>query len=168
MKIEIFKDIQGYPNYQISNLGRVKSLMYEKERILKPGLIGKKTRQYYAVVLHKPNKSKTTTIHRVVGLHFVNNPENKPQLNHIDNDPLNNHWTNLEWCTNRENATHGYNLKKTSSKYPGVHWHKHRNKWLASIQINGKNKHLGCFTNELEAAKAYQNALKKATNGEGR
>lgn len=168
---EVWKDIKGYEGlYQISNLGRVKSLERRvrnsetgfrivRERFLKPALSGEKPRQYYYVILSKNAKHRNETVHRLVAKYFVQNPENKLEVNHIDNDPLNNYCTNLEWCTSRYNKNHGCTFRETSSDYFGVCWDKRVYKWRARIKIDGKEIFLGYFTNELEAAEAYQNAL---------
>jgi len=58
------------------------------------------------VTLCKDGKTKRFSLHRLVAIHFLGNPENKPQVNHIDNDPTNNQVTNLEWCTGKENMKH--------------------------------------------------------------
>jgi len=170
-KMETWETINGYENYQISNYGSVRSLSrivkrrgkgfgVTKERILKPYFKKKKKRKYYMVRLSKNGKAKDFQVHRMVGLCFVDNPENKPHVNHIDNNPLNNHYKNLEWCTQRENVNHGNTFRKYTSKYPGVCWRKDRNKWQAEISMNGKHKYLGKFINEMDAAEAYRNALK--------
>lgn len=111
---EIWKDILEYEKYQISNLGRVKrkkrifSNNRWKKRILKEMLI----RPFIAksghlrVCLTIDGKKKNESIHRLVAKAFIPNPENKPQINHIDCDPANNNVNNLEWCTQRENTVH--------------------------------------------------------------
>lgn len=116
-KNEIWKDAVGYESlYQISDSGRVKSikrLNYDintksyvwifKENLLKP-LINKKG--YYTCVLYKNKKGKRIPIHRLVALAFIPNPNNKPQVNHINGNKLDNSFGNLEWVTNQENAFH--------------------------------------------------------------
>lgn len=99
---EDWKDITGYEGlYQVSNLGRIYSCRYD--RILTPS--GDK---YLHVVLSTNNKPKSVLIHRLVADAFISNPENKPQVNHIDGDPTNNVVDNLEWMTAQENINHAY------------------------------------------------------------
>lgn len=105
--IEIFKDIEGYEDYQISNLGNVKSLRFGKEKILKPVKDGKK---YLCVVLYKQGKHKMCKVHRLVAQAFIPNPNNLPQINHKDEDKTNNQVNNLEWCDCQ------YNIDYSQSK----------------------------------------------------
>ena len=166
---ELWKDIEGYKDYQISSHGRVKSmersvrcrgvgLKTVKEKILKAQLNGRKPRQYYAVSLYESGNMKTIRVHVLVGKYFVDNPDNLPILNHLDNNPLNNYYKNLEWSTIRDNLNHGHTFRKTSSDHAGVC--KRGKKWEATIYTNGTRKYLGSFTSELKAAHSYQNALK--------
>ena len=102
---EIWKDIEGYEGlYQISNKGRVKSLKWGKERILKPGITSS---GYLKVLLCKNGMIKHIKIHRLVANAFITNPENKPQVNHKDENKFNNSVNNLEWSTAKENNNFG-------------------------------------------------------------
>lgn len=111
---ENFKQIQGFPDYEIGDLGTVKRLKFGKERILKPGV----DRYGYAnVTLSKENLRYKVLVHRLVATHFIPNPENKPTVNHIDGNKLNNEKSNLDWNTRSENSKHGFNNGLIKSKY---------------------------------------------------
>lgn len=110
---EIFKDIKGYEKlYQISNLGNVKSLPKgdgngNKERILKFDNTNKtNTTTYLRVTLSGNGQTKRFSVHRLVAEAFIPNPDNKPSVNHIDNNGENNRVDNLEWVTHSENMVH--------------------------------------------------------------
>ena len=156
-----WKTINDWDDYQISKHGQVISLKFGKKRILKYGTVGSKVRRYHAVNLCEYNIKITYAIHSLVAKHFVPNPNNLPIVHHIDNDPLNNHYKNLEWTNNRGNIVHAYAQKKTSSKYTGVSWHAPNGKWVARIADGGSKKHLGYYLTEKKAAVAYRKALKK-------
>lgn len=113
---EIFKDIEGYEEYQISNFGRVKSLNYNrtgKEKILKSY---SNTDGYLQVDLYKQGKRKGFKIHRLVADTFLDNPNNYEEVNHIDEDKTNNHVTNLEWCTHFYNMNYGTRTDRAKDK----------------------------------------------------
>jgi hypothetical protein len=115
--IEILKQIESYPNYVISNLGYVKSLRTYK--VLKVAI---DKRGYEKVSLYNDAKKKTFLMHRLVAIAFIENPENKNQVNHIDGCKTNNKSSNLEWNTCRENILHAnalglfYEKNKSISK----------------------------------------------------
>lgn len=102
---EIWLDIEGYEGlYQISNKGRVKSLYKGSERILRPAI---DRYGYYKIMLYNDGVRKTFTIHRLVAQAFIPNLYNKPQINHLDENKLNNCVYNLEWATAKENINYG-------------------------------------------------------------
>ena len=155
--MEEFRDIKGHEgSYQVSNLGRVKSLNFNKERILRGG---QGSGGYLTVSLFKDGKQKTRRVHKLVAEAFLNHKPcgHKLVVNHINFIRHDNRADNLELDTNRNNCNRKH--LKSSSEYTGVSWNKKSNIWIASIKINGKQKHLGSFTDELEASKAYQKAL---------
>lgn len=105
---EIFKPIQGYPDYEIGSNGTVISYKGDRPRILKAYLDSQG--RYYYVDLRNNGINKHHSIHRLVAQHFVDNPENFPVVNHKDHDSHNNNYTNLEWMTQKENIHHSYEV----------------------------------------------------------
>ena len=165
---EIWKDIKGYEGlYQVSNLGRVKSLSRKtsngKGFFISREIIKKPTNNnkgYLQLLLSKDLKAKCFKVHKLVAIAFLNHTPCGMELviDHINDNKLDNRVENLQIVTSRFNT---YKTKvKYSSKYKGVSWHKKANKWTASIHINGKGVYLGIFNCELAASLAYQNELK--------
>ena len=151
--IEHWASVDGYLNYQVSWWGRV--LNSETGRILKA-----RTSQngYQRVNLYLDGKIKTHTIHQLVAREWVKNPGEKPFVDHIDGDRTNNHHENLRYATHAENARNKSKRANTTSKYYGVCFHKNTDTWLAQIQIEGKRKNLGYFSDEKEAAEVFNKA----------
>lgn len=160
--MEIWKDVPDYEgHYQVSSLGRVKSLKrlsfsgrVLKEKILKPA----NTNNYKKVVLSKNDNRKQFYIHQLVAMAFLGHSPNGHSLvvDHVDGDTSNNSANNLQIVTQRKNTQ----KKKGEflSSYTGVS--KQGKKWAAKIKLNGKSVHLGTFECELSASKAYQDKLK--------
>ena len=100
---EIWKDIKGYEGlYKISNFGNVKSLNIKRNRKLSITRHG-----YLYVDLSKNDVRKHFYVHRLVAAAFIDNPDNLPQVNHIDEDKTNNCVSNLEWCDRKYNNNYG-------------------------------------------------------------
>ena len=112
MKNEEWRDVVGYEGlYQVSNMGRVKSLGRKdrfgrviKERILEPAVTHN---GYLRVGLHVDGKRKMLRVHRLVCEAFHENPDNKSEVNHVNEDKTDNRACNLEWSTRTENCNHG-------------------------------------------------------------
>lgn len=99
--------IKDFPNYSVSSSGSVRN--DNRMSLLKPTTNHK---GYLYVVLSKDGKTTTKKIHRLVAESFIDNPDNKPQVNHIDGNKQNNDVSNLEWCTNQENQDHFWRVIK--------------------------------------------------------
>ena len=121
-KTEEWRDIKGCENYQVSSLGRVKSLKHNvkskngsyrtvRERILKPG---KNRKGYLRVCICEKGKKKNMTIHRLVCEAFLQNPLNLPQINHRNENKTDNRIENLEYCTAKYNSNFGTRTKRLS------------------------------------------------------
>ena len=127
---EIWKDIKDYEgHYQVSNLSRVKSIKFGKERIMKQNI----RRGYYYVCLSKNGIAKNYFVHRLVAQAFIDNTDNLPQVNHKDENKLNNNVDNLEWCSVLYNNSYGTRLQKVSEKM------RNRKEWSKSIDVYDLN-----------------------------
>ena len=159
ISVEVWKDIPNYEGrYKVSNLGNVRSFNYNKVKLMKTPLDN-----YGRAVtsLRRNNKTKTYRVHILVAKAFL---KHKPcgmkiVVDHINNNRLNNKLYNLQLITHRQNVSK--DIKESTSKYTGVFFRKSTGKYVSSIKLNGKSNHLGYFTDEKEAAQAYQNELKK-------
>ena len=155
--LEVWKEIKGYEMlYQVSNLGRVRSIFKCRAhpivpRILKPSV----NRKGYEKV---KIGGTLVSVHRLVAEAFINNPENKPQVNHKDGDKKNNRAENLEWATNSENQIHananGLNENRKSA---------HKNKVCKKvIQFDLAGNYIATHESAAEAARktgAKQSAI---------
>jgi hypothetical protein len=160
--IEIWRDIKGYEGlYQISNLGRVKSLYFKKELILKPSINSK---GYCSIVLYN-NSKRTVTVHSLVAKTFLDNPNNLPMVNHKDEIKTNNKVDNLEWCDVRYNNNYGNrNIKirdSHSKAIVGININNNLIEYIFSSSVEAnKNGFSGscirkCCRNERQTHKGY-------------
>jgi len=173
MNKEIWKPVVGYEGlYEVSSHGRVKSLERIIERrdgrnltineiILKPRM---NRGGYSRINLRNQGDLKTRLIHQLVAESFLNHAPcgYKLVVNHINFKKTDNRVQNLEIVTIRENSNRKH--LPSTSQYTGVSWAKKNKKWVATIFINGKHKHLGYFTDEYQAHLAYESALAELSN----
>ena len=161
MQKEIWKDIKGYEGlYQISNLGRVKTLKPGYNKIKTNIKTPRKCHDgYYRISLYKNKKIKTYHIHKLVALHFIPNVNNYSCINHKDENKLNNNVNNLEWCTKRYNNIYSINKRKKYKK--GVLQYDKNNNFIkewssmteASRKLNiSRNSIFRCCNNTQKSA----------------
>ena len=139
---EIWKDIEDYEGYQVSNFGRVRSLdRYDSRGWWIKGCILKlimDKKGYLNVGLSKNNQRKTFKVHRLVALHFIPNIENKPEIDHIntiktdntvwlnEDGSVNYDKTNLRWVTPKENSNNPLSIVNKSESKKGIKNHRHQ------------------------------------------
>lgn len=173
LNIEEWKQIPNLP-YEISSLGKIRNL---QGKVLKTYVQNSGYEQikinYQGLHIHK-------SIHRLVAEAFIPNPLNRPCVNHIDGNKLNNTVNNLEWCTNSENILHarktglnpynkptlGLKLKPRGnsgkqSQYLGVHWDNSRQRWRACVVLNNVKYLQKRYDSEYEAALARDECIKQ-------
>jgi hypothetical protein len=161
--IEEFKEIKEFPNYEVSNLGTIRNKLKGntiKGRVTKLGY-----RDLRFSVRDESGKvisQKAIFIHRLVAEAFIENPDNKPFVDHIDNDKLNNNFNNLRWCTCQENNRNKSIQKNNTNKIKGVYFNKNANKYRAYIMIDGININLGYFKNIEDAKQARVQKVNEA------
>ena len=150
LDFECFLPIDGYNNYFVSNFGNIKNV--KTNRIMKQ----RNHNGYKLIGLCKNGKVKSFSVHRLVGIAFLKNPDEKPVIDHIDNNPTNNNVKNLRWCSQKDNGCNRDKQINNTSGFKGVSFHKKTNKYRAYININGKKKHIGYYETAEEASKAYE------------
>lgn len=139
--------------YEVSEYGDVRRS--ESKELLSPGT---DIHGYKFFNLNAKGWKKTISVHRLVALNFLGEPPAGLMVDHIDGNKQNNHYSNLQYVSNRINQLKGLNCKrKMASKYPGVSWDSRSKRWLASIKHNHKKIYLGYHKEELDARDAYLN-----------
>ena len=146
MKMEIWKEIKDYPNYMVSNLGRVKSLNYNHTGVEQIRKLKKSNKGYLTINLSKNNNVKWFFVHRIEAIafdlpipeHLKNIPIEKLEINHKDENPQNNNLDNLEWTDSKGNKDWGDYKKRLSEsmkKYKKTEEHIRK---IAEANVNGK------------------------------
>lgn len=147
--MEVWKDIQGYDGlFQISNLGNVKRKQKtyfcgnNTKRVLEERLIvGEQVKGYRRVALWNNKKYKRVFVHRLVAQAFIPNPENKPQIDHINTDKLDNRVENLRWVTPKENRNNPLSYKKQKESQKGE-----KNYWFGKFgALHHNSKKVKCI-----------------------
>lgn len=169
---EIWKDVKGFEGiYKVSSLGRLMSV--ERKvflptrgiyRILQSKILRfyESKFGYYCIVLQKEKTLFRARVHRLVAEAFLDKKcKSHTTVNHINKNRKDNRLENLEWCSQRENVTHGDKTNNKTSKYTGVRWLKRDSKWRVDIRIDKKLIYLGTYFNEEEARDVYQKELIK-------
>jgi hypothetical protein len=149
--MEKWQKINGVDGFLISSYGNVFNI--KKNKLSK---ISKKESYYPSVTMN----GKSYKVHRLVAEAFLEKEDGRTFVNHKDKNPCNNNVENLEWVTHRENMSHAYSLKKTSSKYTGVRWHKRDCVWISEIYNGQKQIQVGRSKCETKAYIKYMQALK--------
>lgn len=146
---EVWKDIKGYcGKYQISSLGRVKSLFYHNAKgVKRDGILKCATdkKGYLRCALSLHNELRTFKVHRLVALHFIPNPKSFPQVNHKNGNKKDNRVENLEWCDNSYNQIHAW----------GNSLNKGRTKCGKKVQVVFPNGEIRTFRTIRETAKYF-------------
>ncbi len=143
---ECYATIPDFPNYAVSNYGNV--LNITTGRFIKQFI----SKGYYRVSVYLDKKQYTKNVHRFVAICFIPNPQNKTQVDHIDNNKLNNHISNLRWATRVENRHNNSKQKNSFSKFLNIY--KNRNRFRCSINIDDREVNIGTFDTEEEAVNA--------------
>ena len=154
--LEDYKDIIGYDGkYKINKKGDV--LNVKKNKLLKKSL----NRGYYRVKLFdEEKKPKDYLLHRLLGIHFISNPDNKPIIDHINRNKGDNDLNNLRWVSYEENSKNRTPLKNKINgvKYVGVRFIKNviKKPYRAETKIDKKYYHIGYYNTEEEAYENYK------------
>lgn len=150
-ELEIFKEVKDYPNYEISNNGRLRNK--KTQRIIKDWIIdGYKTTR----IINQTNKNKKISVHRLVALHFCENPNNYNEIDHISRDRLNNNYKNLRWCSHSENCRNKNISTNTRKNNKSGHHHIRKLKNSYSVRIKKNDNYIYENFDNLEDALKFR------------
>ena len=153
---EEWKPIANWEGYFVSNYGNIKRRSKEflnRYFIVKGSILNK---GYRYIQMLREGKKENYLVHRCVAHAFLPNHENKPCVDHIDNNRLNNHVNNLRWCTQNDNCKN--QKERTPGKKNGVSFDEKLQKWSATIREDNKSKFLGYYLTHEEARLAREKA----------
>ena len=151
MELEPFQDIDNFSNYMINKNGDIYSKI--RNKILKY----KNSKGYNQITLRRDNKGYTKSIHRLLGIQFLPNPNNFPCIDHINRNRLDNSLSNLRWVSYSTNAKNRSSQKNSTSKYVGVRKTNNKKKpYRAETSHNSKKYNVGYYETEEEAYEAYK------------
>lgn len=150
--MEIWKDIDGFDKYEISNLGNIRNKKNKKMRAFSEHRDG-----YLKVILFNCGKRHYFQVHRLVAITFIRNDENLPVVNHKNGNKSDNRVENLEWCTVADNTKHAYDSGLAKGHNGGM------NKLVAVYCDNGELlKVFNSITDVSEYFKTSRNAIREA------
>lgn len=174
--MEEWRDVPGYEGlYMVSNLGNIKSCektdqrgRTRKEKLLKPSKGGRKGKyQSMQIRLCKNGIGKMFRVHRIVADAFIPNPDNLPEVNHKDENPLNNKVENLEWCTRAYNMRYGTGRIRAAQKNAvKLKNRKDQSKWVIQLSLNNEILHF--YPSQQEASREtglYRAAISACCRG---
>lgn len=120
--MKVWLPIKGWERlYEVSNKGEIRSLRHAKKKILSIRIHKRYAYRSASVLLHQNNKGKETQVSRCVAIAFIPNPENKAEVNHIDNNPLNNKVGNLEWMSHQQNMAYAHKQGRIHNGKPSYY-----------------------------------------------
>jgi hypothetical protein len=155
---EIYKDVKGFPHYEVSNLGNVR---HKKRKQILKGRPDKAAKcdyvRFNVCIADETGKQSNQKIHRLVADAFIPNPDNKPEIDHIDRNPANNRVDNLRWTTRAENMINCSLRSDNKSGHRGIYFVKQKQKWAICYEFEKKKHHGGFYTTLEEAIANYKN-----------